>query len=163
MFFRQCANAVSCISAKSSSRSMIGKPENVMLSLSLNYDVFKRARHNFMSHLTIVNILTILRLPHAFSAAKDFVIFSWQCLARTKRRDEEKRKRNLFETSAIFDLHQKEDKSFPYYSMLANIAETPRVSDDYKERAFKNRKTDTRARGIHRDYVSCVYMCDFEF
>lgn len=30
-----------------------------MLSLLLNYDVFKRTRRNFMSHLTVINVLTI--------------------------------------------------------------------------------------------------------
>lgn len=33
-----------------------------MLSL-LNYDVFKRTRHNFMSHLTVINVLTIPPAP----------------------------------------------------------------------------------------------------
>jgi len=69
---------------------------------------------------------------------------------QTKRRDEEKRKRNLFETRAIFDLRQKEDKSFSYYSMLANIAETPRTSRMIIKNARSKTGRPTHAHEIHR-------------
>jgi len=48
-----------------------------MLSLLLNYDVFKCTRRNFMSHWTIINVLTItmapLRLLNMYTTVKDFV------------------------------------------------------------------------------------------
>lgn len=117
---------------------MSNKPENVMLSPLLHSDVFKRIRHNFMSHLTVINVLTIPCLLNTI--VKDFVTCSSLCPTCLNEKREIKKTRTI----RRYSFFRKEDKS-----LLFNIAES--LYSGYKERTFKNRKT--------RTYI-CDYMID---